>query len=89
MEQNTTRETESLNKRFGIIRSDQSEMNVSQMEWDLIWHKDVNCAGAKRSTGCLVCSHDVDACTVENCAACQKKQGLAFVDGIDYINPKK
>jgi len=73
--ENSQRETESMNKRFGIIRNDQSEMNVSKLAWDLIWHKNENCVANKRPDGCLVCDHDVESCDVEDCQICAKRNG--------------
>ena len=73
--------------QIGYIISTASEMNISQLEWDLIWHKDIDCAGAKRPTGCLVCSHDVEACAIENCKLCARRNGT--YSQTDFNAPKE
>jgi hypothetical protein len=62
--------------QIGYVISTATSMKVSDMKWDLIFHKDINCPLAKRPQGCLVCSHDVEKCTIENCPLCKRKKVL-------------
>ncbi|MBC8550137.1 MAG: hypothetical protein H8D23_10875 [Candidatus Brocadiales bacterium] len=65
-------------------------MNISQLRWDLMHHKNADegiCQGNLRPTGCLVCDHDVEACSIENCELCAKKQGT--YSQTDFNAPKE
>ena len=75
--------------QMGFVVSTSTQMNVSQARWDVIHHKAVDCAGAKRPTGCLVCEHDSANCTLQNCALCQAQKGIPFDDGTEYEYPSK
>jgi len=75
------RETKRISKTVGIIKNINTDLNVSQAKWDTIFHKQINCEGKNRPTGCLVCEHDVTKCNIINCALCQAKKGL-------LLNPK-
>jgi hypothetical protein len=76
-------------KDLGIIKNINTTMKISQARWDVIFHKNKDCDGAKRPTGCLVCEHDTENCSIPNCALCQKKKGLPFIPGVEYVYPDK
>ena len=61
--------------QIGYVVSTASDMNVSQLEWDLIWHRNENCTGSRKPQGCLVCDHDYKACEDESCRICAKING--------------
>lgn len=75
--------------QIGYIISTATEMNVPQSKWDVTFHKAVDCAGAKRPTGCRVCDHDTESCELEHCALCNAKNGIPLEDGIKYEYPDK
>lgn len=54
-----TKKTNAQSKDFEEIRNTQSEMSVSQEEWDRIWHnykEPDKCAGRKHAAGCTICN---------------------------------
>ena len=74
---------------FEKVVNTATTMNVPRTWGDVFSHREKDCPVARRILGCAVCNHDVESCTIENCALCQKKQNLPFEQGVDYVYPDK
>ncbi len=86
------RETESINKLFGIITNHQNGSSPSKGQHDAIFHNDNECPSAKLPTGCMVCAHNeiADQCKIENCAFCADsllEGGDRKLSSIDWAYP--